>query len=109
MGIIFAIKNDENKRTYYTVYGQKKTKSVISYAGANVEYEGTPKLNIRLGDSKFGDEFFVELLIDKKISEYAGKANYNTVEIYFSIEEAFEMFERLKKYFEVEKKEVNNQ
>jgi len=101
----YTIKTDKENRKYHTVYG-KPTRSVITWEGICMEFSGNPKLNVRLGESKFGNEFFVEFLIDKKEREY--KCNYQkthskpgNIEIYFKIEEAFELFERLKKYFEL--------
>lgn len=80
---IFTKKTDEDKRIYYTGYTNRLSTCVLSHSGKNLIFEGNPKINLRKGNSKFGDELFIELLCSGKIKVAPKNSKYDSIEIYF--------------------------
>lgn len=98
MGTVCTKKEDGTGRVYHTVYANIETSAVVSAEGKNTVFKGNPKINLRKGTSEFGEEVFMEFLINKKISEYPSNTTYQTIEIYFGAEEGIKFLEDALKY-----------
>jgi len=98
----FAIKKDNEGKTYYTGYYDKLGSAIVSLDNINIEVIGTPKINIREGNSKFGEQLFIELLRDGAITnrKTVKKSEYDTVEIYFPRVTGLKFFKDFIKYYE---------
>lgn len=90
----FKIKKDKDGRTYYTGYANKTTNAVISLNDVNLIVEGNPKINIRDGDSRYGEELIIELLRTGSVIQTPKKSNYDSIEIYFPKNEGLQLIER---------------
>lgn len=96
---VFTEKEDVKKRKYFTGYANKTTKAVMCFKGKNIVFSGNPKINMRLGESDFGDELFVEFLITDVEESYDSKSKTDGIEIYFPIDEGITFFEQAINYF----------
>ena len=81
---VFAKKMNKGGLDFYTIYSNTKSNAVISIGGQNLVLEGQPAINLRLGNSKFGEEIIFELIINKDSPPRILKGNSKTdkVEIY---------------------------
>ena len=80
---VFTKKIDDDGRMYYTGYANKISNCVVSYDDKNMIFSGNPKINLRSGSSKFGDELFIELLCDGSVQFAPKNSWYDSIEIYF--------------------------
>lgn len=102
---VFTKKTDDKGREYFTAYANKKTNCVISLGKNNYVVEGNPKINMRLGKSKFDEEIFIELLKVGKIKKTNKQSNYDSIEIYFPKDFGLQFLKDAIKYFEDNLKE----
>jgi len=95
--------NDSKGNTYYKLFGST-TRMVASIGRDNVEYDGIPKLNYRIGNSGFGEEIFFEFEVKKRVKVYPTNSKYDTIEFYFTPKMFFVMVDELKKVVGVTRK-----
>lgn len=100
---VFTEKKDGN-RTFKTAYSNITSKSVVTlnisaFSGKNVIVEGNPKISVREGDSKHGEELVFELLRTGPIREEPRNSAYDTIEIYMPKEFGIKFLEDALEYF----------
>jgi len=86
---------DNKGRIYHHIGGDVVSTGIICNEGTNTHCEGKLNLALRNGESKFGDEIIFQLIIDKVVQKYSAVSPLNHLEIYFSRENAVEMFEKM--------------
>lgn len=96
----FAEKVDDEGRKYHTLYGNRQTKAVVSFGNKNIVYSGNPKINLRLGDSKFGEEIFFELWCDGEVKETPKRTHHDSIEIYLPKDEGIKFLKYAISHFE---------
>ena len=92
-------KVDRQGRVYLTTYSKEKTEAVISLGDRNTTITGIPKLNLRFGDSQFGEQLFFEFLGKGEIRTLPKRSNYDTIEIYYATEKGIQFLKDSLDYF----------
>ena len=103
---IFTKKTDDSGREYFTAYANKITNCVVSHGDKNLVLKGNPKINLRIGESVFDDEIFIELLCMGEVRATKKNSDYDTVEIYFPKGFGLDFF---KKFIYFVENDVNKQ
>ena len=108
---IFAIGRDKEGREYLNAFSNIKSCSVISLEDKNIIVEGNPKIKLRIGESKFGNEMVFELIKTGGIKESAKRSKHDTVEIYLPLKFGLEFLKDTVKFFEneIRLREIRNE
>ncbi|UCD20731.1 MAG: hypothetical protein JSW08_03075 [archaeon] len=96
----FTINEDNHGRKYFTAYSNITSKAVMSMTGKKLTVTGNPKIWVRVGYSKYGEEMGFELLRDRRIKPTLEPCNsdYETVEIYLPKEIGIKFLEEALKF-----------
>ena len=78
---------EDKKGRHYLHFDGYESKCVVAYNGLNSEFKGVPKMVLRLGKSKFGNELICEFKINDLIQEYPVNSKHNGVEFYLPLNE----------------------
>ena len=97
---VFTITTDDQGRKYYVAYSNKETNTILCRSGVNHQYRGNSKLIVRVGDSKFDDEFILAFNIHEKTKTYLANSKHDVIEIYFPKERGIEFFKNALEHFE---------
>lgn len=81
-------RNDNQGRKYHKVTYDKDIPCVITLNGTNLKVTGTPRIVLRTGDSKFGEEVLFEFFITSFDEEYPTNSKWNCTEYYLTKDEA---------------------
>lgn len=106
---VFTETKDKNGRKFRVAYSNMTSDAVITlnfsgFNGKKVIVEGNPKISLRDGESKHGEQIIFELLRTGPIREEPAESAYDTVEIYLPKKFGMEFLEDALKYFK--KKEI---
>ena len=86
----FAIKSDSKECVYYTSYSGLETECVVALGNQNQVLRGEPRITIRKGDSKFGDQIFFDFYVKEIKEKLPKKSIHNTVEVYMNLDEGIQ-------------------
>jgi len=95
---VFAKKVDDKQREYYTAYSNHTSKAVVHLKNQNIIIEGNPKISVRIGKSKFGEEVIFELLRTGTIETTKKRTGYDSVEIYLPKDKGIKFLEETLKF-----------
>ena len=95
----FAKKDDNKDRQYYTAYSNVDGHCCISLRGRNLIVPGNPKISIRIGQSRFGDEIIFELLRTGAPTAAPQKTKIDTIEIYMPMANGLKFLEDAVAFF----------
>jgi len=99
--MIVQNKNKDGKGNYYrNSYLNQDAEAVICVDGKNQVFKGNPKIVLRKGASKFGNQILFQFLINKKVEEYKANSKHDVLEFYFSEKDGMEFLKDTIKFFE---------
>jgi len=100
----FAIKSDAKDCVYYTSYSGLDSECVVSNEKKNQVLKGEPRITIRKGDSKFGNQIFFDFYIKEKKETLPKRSIHNTIEVYMELEEGIQFLKDTLQWIEEIKK-----
>lgn len=81
---IYKKDKDNKGKVYHNFYLNSETDVVFSEKGKNRVFTGVPKIVYREGESHFGEQIYIELLLKNERGDYGASTSHETVDVYFS-------------------------
>lgn len=99
-GFVYLKTTDNLGREYFNIMSlDHSNQGVLTKDGVVTSYAGYPKIVLRKGRSKYGDQVYFKFWIKKEIDSYKLKCEnptynkYNFFEVYFTLEESITFLE----------------
>lgn len=96
---------DATGKVYKNYYFDNKTDGLLAFKQKILNFKGLPKIVIRNGSSKYGEQMIFQFLIDGEFELTDKRTKHNTLEIYFPKEAGIDFLKQVIKDLEV--KECN--
>jgi len=97
---IYRRKVDSGGREYLTGYSCINSKCCIAIGDKEYVVSGQPKINVRRGPSKNGNELFFEHYVDKVVKKKASHSKHDTIEIYLPLRNGLKLIDGFLNYLE---------
>jgi len=97
---IYRRKIDSGGREYLTGYSCITTNAAIAIGDKEYVISGQPKINLRRGPSKNGNELFFEHYVDKIVKKKPSHSRHDTIEIYMPMRNGIELIDGFLSFLE---------